>query len=404
MQINAVIAQGGGPTAVINQSLIGVILKIRESEKIDTLYGAIHGISGIIEEQFINLNNEKLKTLEKVAQTPAAGLLSTRDKPDPKYCERIVNIFKQMNVRYFFYIGGNDSADTLRLLNEYTSTINYDLTCIHIPKTIDNDLVINDHTPGYGSAAKFIAQAFIGINYDNASLTGVYLGILMGRHAGFLTAASAISSKITSGGPHLIYMPERAFVLDDFLRDIEQAYKKNDRCIVAISEGIQNKDGRPVAETLIDMPEFDPHGNMQLDNGDLGSMLSNAIKKDLGVKRIRTDRFGYLQRSFPGCISSVDSREARAVGEKAVEFALKPGRSGSVTIHRVGNYKVKYMLSKLEDIGGKTKSMPDEFINSSGNGVTEKFIDYVMPLIGEAVPDTAVLDGLNILKHDITTS
>lgn len=216
-----VIAQGGGPTAVINQSLVGAALESRKFQQITKVYGAVGGVNGIINERFLDLTQETTHNLERVARTPSSALLSTRDKPDFAYCQEIFRVFKAHDVRYFFYIGGNDSADTVRIVNEQAEHENYDFRAIHIPKTIDNDLLINDHTPGYGSAAKFVAQSFIGVNLDNRALPGVHIGIIMGRHAGFLAAASAIAQKYPDDGPHLIYLPERAFDMDTFLKDVK---------------------------------------------------------------------------------------------------------------------------------------------------------------------------------------
>lgn len=196
-----VVAQGGGPTAVINQSLVGVVLESRKFSQITKVYGAVHGVNGIINENFLDLTQETTHNLEQVAITPSSALLSTRDKPDQKYCQQIFEVFKAHDVRYFFYIGGNDSADTVRIVNEQAELSDYEFRAIHIPKTIDNDLVINDHTPGFGSAARFVAQATIGANLDNRSLPGVYIGVVMGRHAGFLTAASSIAQKYPDDGP-----------------------------------------------------------------------------------------------------------------------------------------------------------------------------------------------------------
>ncbi|MFU8766033.1 MAG: diphosphate--fructose-6-phosphate 1-phosphotransferase, partial [Haliea sp.] len=187
---------------------------------VDQIYGAFHGVRGIVDEEFLDLTQETTHNLELVAQTPSSALGSTRDKPDLKYCQEIFKVLKAHEIGYFFYIGGNDSSDTVRIVNEEARKANYELRCIHIPKTIDNDLVENDHTPGFPSAARFVAQAFMGANLDNWSLPGVYIGVVMGRHAGFLTAASALGKKFPDDGPHLIYLPERVFDVDRFLGDV----------------------------------------------------------------------------------------------------------------------------------------------------------------------------------------
>ena len=215
------VAQGGGPTAVINQSLAGVVLEARRFGGVDRIYGAHHGVRGIVDENFIDLTRETSNNLEMVAATPGSALGSTRDKPDLKYCRQIFEVLRAHGIGHFFYIGGNDSADTVRIVSEEAAKAGYPLRSIHIPKTIDNDLVGNDHTPGFPSAARFVAQAFAGANLDNAALPGVYVGVVMGRHAGFLTAASALGKKFPDDGPHLIYLPERVFDIERFLLDVK---------------------------------------------------------------------------------------------------------------------------------------------------------------------------------------
>lgn len=233
---NAVIGQSGGPTSVINQSLVGVALEARKHGHIDRLLGARHGVRGIVNEDFIELNNASAELLERVALTPAAALGSTRDKPDADYCQRIFASFQKNNVRTFFYIGGNDSADTARIVNDLARQANYELRTFHIPKTIDNDLRVHDHTPGFGSAAKFVASAIMGDDFDNKSLPGVKVDTIMGRNAGFLTAASVLARHYENDGPHLIYVPEVDFDPDKFLGDVDRVYKKLNRCVIAVSE------------------------------------------------------------------------------------------------------------------------------------------------------------------------
>lgn len=386
-----VVAQGGGPTAVINQSLVGVVLESRKFNQITKVYGAINGVSGIINEDFLDLTQETTHNLEQVAITPSSALFSTREKPDEAYCKEIFNVFKAHNVRYFFYIGGNDSADTVRIVNQQAIQSDYEFRAIHIPKTIDNDLLINDHTPGYGSAAKFVAQAFIGLNLDNRALPGVHIGVVMGRNAGFLTAASAIAQKYPDDGPHLIYLPERPFIMDNFLSDVKNVYEKYGRCLIAISEGIQDQNGVPIVTKLINQ-EVDAHGNMQLSGtGALGDLLTQQIKHKLNIQRVRSDTLGYLQRSFMGCVSDVDQHEAREVGEKAAQFAIWHNVDGSITINRTGDYSVDYKMSPLLDVAAKTKLMPDEFINENGNNVTEAFRYYLNPLLGANMPTASML-------------
>ena len=387
----ALVAQGGGPTAVINQSLVGAVLEARKFPEITRVYGAKHGVRGILHEDFIDLTQATTHNLEQVARTPASALGSTRDKPDQDYCRKMFKVMLAHEIRYFFYIGGNDSSDTCRIVNEEAKTAGYELRTVHVPKTIDNDLVGTDHCPGFGSAGKFVAQAFAGANLDNRALPGVYIAVVMGRHAGFLTAASALAKKFSDDGPHLIYLPERVFDSERFLADVQRAYEKYGRCIVAVSEGVSDKDHKPIIATLKTGGEKDAHGNVQLSGtGALGDLLADLIKAKTKIKRVRADTLGYLQRSFLGCVSETDANEAREVGEKAVQYAVWHSVDGSVAIKRVGDYAVEYELLKLTDVAAKTKVMAAEFINAEGNGVTEAFLNYARPLVGEL----AVMDRI----------
>lgn len=383
-----VVAQGGGPTAVINESMVGAVLESRKFSNVERVYGGFHGVRGIVDEEFLDLTQETSHNLEMVGLTPSSALGSTRDKPDQKYCQEIFKVLKAHGVAYFFYIGGNDSSDTVRIVSEEARKAEYNLRCVHIPKTIDNDLVLNDHTPGFPSAARFVAQAFMGANLDNWALTGVYIGVVMGRHAGFLTAASALGKKFQDDGPHLIYVPERVFHVDKFLGDVKATMDKYGRCVIAVSEGVHDESGTPIAVKLAGEEERDAHGNVQLSGtGALADMLSDKIKADLGLKRVRGDTLGYLQRSFVGCISDVDQREAREVGEKAVQFAMWDNKDGSVAIKRTGFYSADYKLEPLEAIAGKTRTMEDHFIADCGTDVTDAFRMYLRPLLGSGMPD-----------------
>ena len=382
----AVIAQGGGPTAVINQSLVGAVLQARRYPQITNFYGALGGVMGLMAEDFVDLTQASTHNLEVVAGTPGAGILSSRHKPNVEDCLRIFEVLKTHGIRYFFFIGGNDSAETCRIVNENAERAGYELRVIHIPKTIDNDILVTDHCPGYGSAAKFVAQAFAGANMDNRSLPGVYIGVVMGRHAGFLTAASVFAKKYDDDGPHLIYLPEKPFSPDLFIKEIDETMTKFGRCVVAVSEGINDAEESPIITSLMDNVERDSHGNIQLSGlTSLGDALVQLVKTKLSIKRVRSDTFGYLQRSFLGCASSVDAQEAREVGEWALQFATWNNIDGSVVIERVGDYAVKYGLVDLKEVTGGTKSMPDSFIEGNSM-VTTEFKNYARPLLGR-VPD-----------------
>jgi len=394
-----VIAVGGGPTAVINQSLAGAVLEARLFPQIERIYGARYGVRGIVNEDFVDLSAESRANLEAIAATPSSALGSTRDKPDLAYCRNIFASLKAHGASWFLYIGGNDTADTVRIVSEEAAKEGYDLRSIHIPKTIDNDLMENDHTPGFPSAARFVAQAFMGADLDNRSLPGVYVAVVMGRHAGFLTAASAAARTVEGDGPHLIYLPERIFDEAKFLSEVKSVHDRLGRCVIALSEGIRDTDGTPLSVKLAQTVEKDAHGNVQLSGtGALADLLCEEIKSTLGIKRVRGDTFGYLQRSFAGCASDVDRREAREVGEFAVKQAIWGTGDGSVVIRRIGDYAFDCALVKLAKVGGKTKVMPDAFIAPSGSDVTAAFQAYLRPLLGSDLPQPARLRGGTIAK------
>ena len=398
---NAVVGQSGGPTAVINESLVGVIQAVKESGHIDQLLGAKHGVRGIINESFIPLKNVPGELLDRIAATPASALGSTRDKPDAAYCEKIFKAFAKNNVRYFFYIGGNDSADTARIVAELAQKDNYDLCVFHIPKTIDNDLRVHDHTPGYGSAAKFVAAAVMGDNFDNKSLPGIKVDIVMGRHAGFLTAACVLARQHDNDGPHLIYVPESPLSEDKFLADVDRVYSQHGRCLIAASEGISKPNGLTWAESMAQGIEHDSHGNVQLSgSGALGDYLADLIRRKLsppgGKKlRVRADTFGYLQRSFPGFVSPVDAREARLVGRMAVQYSAEGQTEGSVAMRRLpdAQYKIETFLTPLAGVAKETKHLDASYI-ADGNNVTDAFVKYAKPLAGE-LPNVGGFDELD---------
>ncbi|MCD6220812.1 6-phosphofructokinase [bacterium] len=392
------IAQSGGPTVVINQSLVGAIIEARKHKEIKSIFGALHGVKGILEEDFIDLKKESTLNLKKVAFTPCAALGSVRKKPDEEECEKIFKIMQKYNIRYFFYIGGNDSAETAHILNENAKKVGYEFRCFHIPKTIDNDLRESDHTPGYGSAAKFVAMAIMGDNLDNKSLPGIKIDVIMGRHAGFLVAATSLAKIYEDDGPHLIYFPEKPFIMDKFLSDVDKIYKKYGRCLITVSEGICDEKGEPIAAKFTQ--EIDAHGNVQLSGtGALGDLLAGIIKKELKAGRVRADTFGYLQRSFPAIYSNVDAKEAYEVGEFAVKMAVSGDIDGSVSIKRKNSkkYSVYYKIVPLSKVAKETRSMPSKFINREGNFVTGAFIEYAKPLIGK-LPEIGKLKKVKVPK------
>jgi len=393
---NAVVGQAGGPTVVINRSLIGIIQEVQKYDHINRLLGARHGVRGIINEQFFDLGRQPENVLDLVANTPAAALGATRDKPDTEYCEQIFEVLRKYDVRYFFYIGGNDSAQSAQIINKIANENKFDLRTIHVPKTIDNDLLVNDHCPGYGSAARFVATAFIGDDLDNRALAGVKINILMGRDAGFLTAASILARRRTDDGPHLVYLPERPFDMDKFVQDVDEMYGRYGRCLVAVSEGIRDSEGTLWAEKVSVLHqanlERDAFGNMQLGAGagSLADYLVGTLRnKCKNITRVRADTYGYLQRSFPGCYSEVDAWEAQLVGQMAVSYSVDAGRDGSVALIRLPGttYTIGTKLVGLHEVAPDkapfTKRMPDKYISEQGNNVNNSFRNYVGPLVGE---------------------
>ena len=385
---NALVGQSGGPTCVINQSLVGIVQEAVGSDLIQNVYGAVHGIEGILGENLIDLSKESQATLETVASTPCAALRSVRKKPTREECERVLQILQKHDVRYFYYIGGNDSAETAHILNEIAEAERYDVRLFHVPKTIDNDLRVTDHCPGYGSAAKFVAQALMGENQDNRSLPGIKVDVIMGRHAGWLTAASALARQHEEDGPHLIYVPERDFVMDTFLGQVEDVYARLGRCLIAVSEGVHKPGGEP----LFTSGEVDSHGNVQLSgSGALGDFIANAIKEQLGQRlqkklRVRADTLGYMQRSFAGIVSEVDATEAREVGRTAVRIATGGERpSGSIVIRRHqddGGYRASFEATDLSNVAKVTRDLDEDMIGGDCD-VTDVFLDYARPLVGK---------------------
>ncbi len=388
-----IVGQSGGPTAVINQTLIGVVKACLAQPQVFTkVLGAIHGIQGILDGKFHDFAGSDLEQLEIVAGTPSAALKSVRHKASPEDGKRIFARFKELGVRYFFYIGGNDTAETTNIINELAHAECYDLHCFHCPKTIDNDLRVTDHCPGFGSAAKFVTQAFMGDNLDNRSLSGIKVNIVMGRNAGWLTAASALARHFRDDGPHLIYCPEADFSLAAFCADVEAVYRRLGRCVIAVSEGIHG----PGGAEIIDLGEVDSHGNKQLSgSGALGDFLADVLKKHLATAwpekkhRVRADTFGYLQRCFPGVVSETDAAEARQAGTAAVAAALSGVKSGSIAFKRLEgvSYAVTTFVTPLPTVAKETKPMPRDWLNAAGNDVvTEKLVPYLRPLVGTLPP------------------
>jgi 6-phosphofructokinase 1 len=379
---NVLVGQSGGPTCVINQSLVGLVETCAADRRVGRVLGAVHGIQGVLQDRLIDLSRESKETLEAVAATPCAALRSVRKKPTREECEKVLAALERHDVRWFFYIGGNDSAETAHLLNELAVARGYELALFHVPKTIDNDLRRNDHCPGYGSAARFVAQAILGDDQDNRSLPGIKIDVIMGRNAGWLTAASVLARQHEDSGPHLVYVPESDFDLESFAADVQRVHERLGRCLVAVSEGVHGPGGKP----LITSGEKDSHGNVQLSgSGALGDFLAAEVKARLGSKlRVRADTFGYLQRSFAGLWSEVDAREAREVGRAAARAALAGERlHGSIAIRRLdkAQYEAAFDVVELSEVAKETRPLEARYIRGT-NDVDPSFLGYARPLVG----------------------
>ena len=402
-QSNCMVAQSGGPTAAINASLAGVISGIKKSGKYDTCYGAINGILGILNERYLNLSQmiPDEKTLNRLKVTPAMYLGSCRHKlPDYKDDDSayvfIFNQFAKLNIKAFFYIGGNDSMDTVLKLSDYAAKIKSDIRIIGVPKTIDNDLCMIDHTPGFGSAAKYIASTMLEIAHDTFiyAVKSVTIVEIMGRDAGWLTAASALARKYEGDNPLFIYLPEVAFDQDAFLRDLEKAFEKNCNLIVCVSEGIHDADGTFICEYDSSVGT-DTFGHKML--AGCGKYLENLVRSRLGVKA-RSVELNVSQRCSATLISATDQQEAIAAGKFGVQAALDGETGKMVSFIRqtdtAGSYQMVCGLEDVNAICNEEKTVPVEWITPDGHDVTEDFIRYARPLIQGNISVPLGEDGL----------
>jgi 6-phosphofructokinase 1 len=371
-----IIAQGGGPSAVINQTLCGVITAARRSDPNLRILGARFGVRGLAGRDVVDLTSIDQSDLIRLGNTPNSALGSTRDKPEAKSCDVILDSLEALDARAFVYIGGNDTAGTLELLRARSSG-----SCcfVHAPKTIDNDLMANDHVPGFISAGTFVANAFASMDLDFRAMPGIYVAIVMGRHAGFLTASPSAWQEGPDDAPHLVYVPETPFSLDQFLDDVAGVIARLGRCVVAMSEGIQDQAGRPVAETLAagGSLERDAHGNVQLTGGDLGVEIQKALKARFPKARARVDTYGYLPRSYLGTIDPTDRREAFSAGAFAAETAFS--QSGSVVLDFDGEH-TSPKLVPLDAVAGRTRRMPATFF-ASHSTIANEGRDYFRRLL-----------------------
>ena len=412
---NAIVGQSGGPTSVINASLAGVFESCK-SRGADIVYGMCNGVAGLLEERVVDLSTLLTDDLdiELLKRTPSSFLGSCRYKlPDWHTAEgeavyqKLFEILGELDIGYFFYIGGNDSMDTIGKLADYGAHIGSDIRFMGVPKTIDNDLMVTDHTPGYGSAAKYIGVVMKEIIRDATVYGTKYVTIveIMGRNAGWLTASAALAS-YKGNGPDLIYLPEVDFDLDAFMAKVQDIYNKNGKCIVAVSEGIKDKNGKYISEYGADLANSkDSFGHAQL--GGLASFLANEIKKKTGAK-VRGIELSLLQRCAAHCASGTDIEEAFMSGKTAVEqmVAGQTDKMVGFVCDRTNGYTCKAKLFDLSDVANFEKKFPKEWINAEGNGVEQPFIDYVLPLIqGETdAPKENALPRFARLKKVLTTS
>jgi len=393
----ALLGQSGGPTSVINSSAAGVFIEALKQENITDVYGAVHGIKGVLNEEFYDIKQESLEELFLLKNTPSSAIGSVRfklkdPKKDPSQYERLLEVFKKYNIRYFFYNGGNDSMDTCNKISKFFKKSGYDCNVMGVPKTIDNDLNVTDHSPGYGSAAKYVATTFMELYHDATVYDTPQVTIVevMGRNAGWLTAAAALAS-YKGQGPDLIYLPEIAFDIDDFFKQVSEVLAEKGKVIVAVSEGIKTKEGKYIPELFQDLKK-DAFGHAQL--GGTAQVLAEEVSKRTNVK-VRAIEFSLLQRSAAHLASKVDVEEAFNAGKKAVQAAVRGTSDKMVGFKRISSnpYKIKYVLIPLLKAANTEQKVPLEWILPHGKGLTQEFVDYALPLI-QGDSKAKLVDGL----------
>jgi 6-phosphofructokinase 1 len=392
MNGNLLIAHGGGPTAVINASLKGVIDEAKKHPVIKGIYGACEGIEGVLQEDFIDLAQEPDSKIDLLPITPSSALGSCRRKLTADDYPRLLEIFKKYNIRYFFYNGGNDSMDTCHKVSIMAGE--YEIRVIGIPKTIDNDLVLTDHSPGFGSAARYVAVTTSEMAHEAAGLPiFVFVLEVMGRNAGWLAASASLAKRSEVYGPHLIYLPERPFNKQEFLEDVRMWHEQVKGVLVVASEGLVDAHGNSIADSgLVD-------GFGHKIPGGVGQTLSNLVINELGIKS-RHEKPGLVGRASIALQSRVDREEAIQVGAYAVKSAVQ-GKSGyMVSIKRISNrpYRSELALVSLEQVSNLEKKFPAEWINVRGNGINPEFADYCLPLLGDPLPAYSVLEKIKIKK------
>lgn len=400
MSATLVVGQSGGSTAALSNSLAGVLATALQSHSIDRVYGMCNGIEGLLHEQFVDLTQAPAQLTTSLRQTPSAALGSCRYALTEADGERTLDVLKAHDIRYFIYIGGNGSALTVQAVNKWAQASGYELNAIAVPKTIDNDLWGTDHTPGYGSVARFAALAAMDGGSDSWALrTHDQVKILetFGRNTGWVTAATALAQREEADPPHLIFVPERPLTRQKFLDEVQAAFDRYGYAHVAVCEGLRRPDGSLLFASGRDVDK-DAFGRGQL--GGVSSLLAELVANELGLKS-RTDKPGTMQRACMSLASTVDLEEAYRVGEAAVTAALAGETDKMVTLERAPSpgYEVTTGLIALDDVAGKERPLPDAFINDAGNFVTTAFLDYVRPLIGEPLPEYVRLHAPNVAKR-----
>jgi 6-phosphofructokinase 1 len=386
---NLLVGQSGGATAVINASLAGVVDEAKQHDAIGRVFGTIHGVEGILAGRLIDLGQEDQATIDGLRSTPGAALGSCRYKLQAGDISRIKQEFQKQNIRYFLYIGGNDSADSSHRIAVEAERMGYELRVIGVPKTVDNDLPITDHCPGFGSIARFVALATMDSGRDTEAMQTVdpiKIIEVAGRNAGWVAAASALGKRNAEDAPHLIYFPERPFVEDKFIADVKRSYDTLGRAVIVITETIRDEQGQPVAKSCgTSTGQIDKFGHPRLTGA--GEALCQLIDDRLGL-RARWEKPGTLARMSTVCGSSTDVEEAYQVGRHAVRFAVAGQTDQMVVMERTANqpYKIEYQLAPLQAIANSEKLLPDNFIAPEGTAVTQDFLDYALPLIGGPLP------------------
>jgi 6-phosphofructokinase 1 len=394
---NLVIGQSGGPTAVISSSLAGAVQEAMKHEEITGIYGMMHGIMGLINEDLIDLGKQKPEVIEGLRRTPSAAIGSCRYKVAVKEYDKILGVMEKYNIRYFFYIGGNDSQDTAKKISALAKDKGYDLRAMGIPKTVDNDLPETDHCPGYGSVGRWLTIATRDAGLDTEAIgivDNVKVIETMGRNTGWITATTALAKEREDDAPHLIYLPERPFDEEKFLADVEAVYRKLGYCVITVCEGLVDKDGEYITASSRSI-DTDKFGHRQL--GGVAQYLCDVVANGLNIKA-RWDKPGTIQRVSVVCASETDLQEAYMVGKMAVRHAVEGKTDYMVTLVREpgAEYKCTTGLVDLDKVALGTKRVPDEFINVSGNGVTDAFIEYARPLIGGPLPEYARLENIPV--------